>query len=242
MRARGGVAIIIKENIPSTLISIHSRLQVIAVQIMHPIKITICNIYLPEFNWVIDHLKSIVDQLIQAFIFLGDFNSHNPIRGSEHLDQKGRIVEELIDEYNPVLLNTGEGTFLNSRSNTFSHLDISLCSPGRAKNFNWNVISENFFTNHAAIQIQCSTRNIPSFIPGRWQIKRAEPLEMRHAVDKSVEVITNSIICAADHSIPKSSGMLRKLRIPWWNDENHNAVQNGNRALAQFKRPLTVLI
>ncbi|KAG5871910.1 hypothetical protein JTB14_025002 [Gonioctena quinquepunctata] len=128
MRARGGVAIIIKENIPSTVIPIQSRLQVIAVQIMHPIKITICNIYLPEFNWNIDHLKSIIDQLPQPFIFLGDFNSHNPIWGSERLDRRGRIVEEVIDEYNLVLLNTGEGTFLNSRSNTFSHLDLSLCS------------------------------------------------------------------------------------------------------------------
>ncbi|KAG5858410.1 hypothetical protein JTB14_022947 [Gonioctena quinquepunctata] len=138
--------------------------------------------------------------------------------GIERLDRRGRIVEEVIDEYNLVLLNTGEGTFLNSRSNTFSHLDLSLCSPGVAHYFNWNVISEYLFTDHAAIQIQCSTRNIPPSIPGRWQIKRAdwdkfrnhlEPLEMRHTVDESVEVITNSIICAADHSIPKSSGMLK---------------------------------
>ncbi|KAG5886320.1 hypothetical protein JTB14_034783 [Gonioctena quinquepunctata] len=162
--------------------------------------------------------KNILKTTKGELLVTGDFNSHNPIWGSERLDQRGRIVEEVIDEYNLVLLNTGEGPFLNSRSNTFSHLDLSLCSPGVAHYFNWNVISEYSFTDHAAIQIQCSTRNKPPSIPGRWQIKRAdwekfrnhlEPLEMRHTVDESVEVITNSIICAADHSIPKSSGDMK---------------------------------
>lgn len=40
---------------------------------------------------------------------LGDFNSQSPMWGSDHLDQRGRLIEQLIDETNLVVLNTGEG-------------------------------------------------------------------------------------------------------------------------------------
>lgn len=245
LRARGGIAILLKDNIPINNIRIQSRLQVIAVQILYPLKITICNIYLPDIYWNSDDLKDIINQLPTPFIIVGDFNSHNPLWGSDRLDTRGRTIEELINEFDLVLLNTGEGTYFNSRSNTFSRLDLSMCSAGIAHNFRWTVLQEQLFTDHAPIQINCSTRLAPHTIPKRWKIKKANwekfqtqlvPLELKQTTNDSVKEITNNIISAANLSIPKTNGLVKTPRVPWWNEETQNATKEKKRALAIFKR------
>ncbi|KAG5859129.1 hypothetical protein JTB14_035192 [Gonioctena quinquepunctata] len=175
-RARGGVAIFINENSPSTLINLNTRLQAIAIECFLPTEITIYNIYLPDSNWNTDNIREIVEQLPTPFLIVGDFNSHNPIWGSNKKDARGRNIEEIIDEYNLVILNTGEDTFINLRSQSFYAIDLSLCSPILAPNFNW--------------QFHSSLTN----------------LQLTDNVNSSVEYFTNEIINAATNSIPQANG------------------------------------
>lgn len=109
-RARGGVGIFIRDTIPATPIPLQTDMQAIAIQINFPLNFVICNIYLPEFDWNRNELINLIQQLPKPFLLLGDFNSHNPIWGSSNLDTRGRIIEEVINELDLVVLNTGEGT------------------------------------------------------------------------------------------------------------------------------------
>lgn len=128
LRARGGVAIFIQNHLPTRNVPIQSNLQVVAVEIDYPIKMTIANIYLPNFDWSVEDLKNITAQLQTPYLILGDFNAHNPLWGSDNLDRRGRLIEQFLDDENLILLNTGEGTYLNSRSNNFSSIDLTICS------------------------------------------------------------------------------------------------------------------
>ena len=175
LRARGGVAIYVKNNIPAKEIQIQSNLQTISVQIEYPCKITICNIYLPEFDWNINDLTNITSQLPTPYLIIGDFNAHNPVWGSNRIDTRGRIVEQFIDEINAVLLNTGEGTYLNSRSSNFSCIDLSMCSPTLAVRLHWNVPKEHLFTDHHPICIEILNDNIVHTSNIRkWQLHQAD--------------------------------------------------------------------
>ena len=165
LRARGGVAIYTKENIPITPIPVQTELQAVAIRTEFPVKMTICNIYLPNFDWEIQDWRDIVAQLPRPYIIMGDFNAHNPLWGSERLDTRGRIIEDLIDELELIILNTGEGTYLNSRSNSFSAIDLTLCSPEIAHIFEWKRLGGQLYTDHFPILIKCAAPNLQNVSP-----------------------------------------------------------------------------
>lgn len=152
-RAKGGVAIFIKENCQHTFIPLQSQLQAVAIQIDYPFKLTICNLYLLDFTWNIQDLRNLMKQLPKPYMVTGDFNAHNPIWGSNYASPQGRIIQKLIEELNLILLNTGESTYINSRSNTFSAIDLTLCSPQTGHMFSWQTLSDHLFTDHYPIRI-----------------------------------------------------------------------------------------
>lgn len=246
LRARGGTAIFTKYNIPTKEIHIQSELQVVAVQVEYPCKITICNIYLPEFDWNINDLTNIVSQLPTPYLIIGDFNAHNPLWGSNRIDPRGRIIEQFIDDVDAVLLNTGEGTYLNSRSNNFSAIDLTMCSPQLATRLSWNPLNEHFFTDHCPIRIEILTEKITTnYSNKKWRLQQANwtsysdhlqlPLP-EEDVNISVEKFTKAILNTANQYIPMSDGYRPRKCVPWWNEEIRIAIQNKKRALNIFKR------
>ncbi|KAG5880218.1 hypothetical protein JTB14_032577 [Gonioctena quinquepunctata] len=88
LRARAGVAIIIKENIPNRQIVIQSRRQAVAVQVDFPVKLSICSIYLPDGDWDSGDIQEVIVQLPTPVMIVGDFNAHNPLWGSQRMDRK----------------------------------------------------------------------------------------------------------------------------------------------------------
>ncbi|KAG5876142.1 hypothetical protein JTB14_021075 [Gonioctena quinquepunctata] len=106
-RARGGVITFIKENIHFNILPIQTQLQVVAITIQYPIEMTICNLYLPNADWTPRCLRNLLQQLPEPFMIVGDLNVHNPLWGSSRSCPGGRILEEIINDLDLVLLNTG---------------------------------------------------------------------------------------------------------------------------------------
>ncbi len=65
----------------------------------------------------------ISENVSRRSIWCGDFNAYNTLWGSDHTDNNGEIVEELI-ERSLVYLNNGSGTRVNVTRNTVSCLDL----------------------------------------------------------------------------------------------------------------------
>jgi exonuclease III len=92
-RASGGVAIFTDTSYPAQEIPIISHLEVIAIRLKAKENLTICNIYLPNLtNFNLNDIQDIINQLPAPFFLLGDFNSHNSLWGSQHTDDRGRII------------------------------------------------------------------------------------------------------------------------------------------------------
>ncbi|KAG5865406.1 hypothetical protein JTB14_013578 [Gonioctena quinquepunctata] len=195
------------------------------------LEFTICNIYLPDANWNIADLINIADQLPPPYVIVGDFNAHNPIWGSTRIDTRGRIVDNFIDEMNLVILNSGEGTYLNLRSNSLSVIDLAFCSPTLAPSIQWKCLGDHL-TDHFSISIEFASRYITQSIPRKWKLDKANwPLYKENIiqiqtpmddVDRSTRFISDKIIDAAKIAVPQTSGRKGKKTTPWWNDEIAN--------------------
>jgi hypothetical protein len=87
-----------------------TNLEAIAITIHGKETITICNIYLPnQLNFNENDINKIIKQLLPTpYIIISDFNSHNVIWGSILTDPRDKIIENILNDDNITLLNTGE--------------------------------------------------------------------------------------------------------------------------------------
>jgi exonuclease III len=148
----------------------------VAVAITLPyIKITICNIYLPnQKNFTLTDLENITQQLHHSFIIVGDFNSLSSNWGSYKTDTRGKIIEELISQDNLVLLNTGQPTRINPSNGQLSFIDISISNTSLAHKLEWKVLPDIYSSDHIPIQISLTyplNKNDSNY-PQRWKSKK----------------------------------------------------------------------
>lgn len=50
----------------------------------------------PHVPPLIYELERLIGQLPEPFLILGDFNAHNPMRGTDRLDSRGKVIERLL--------------------------------------------------------------------------------------------------------------------------------------------------
>ncbi|GFT08237.1 RNA-directed DNA polymerase from mobile element jockey [Trichonephila clavipes] len=132
-RACGGVALLINHATPCCPVLIRTSIQAVAVQVSIFSTVTICNVYLPT-NAPLNfrELQELIDQLPSPFILLGDFNAHHLLWGCQDVNSRGKVVEKLLTELDLTLLNDGSYTYFHSPTQSFSAIDLSICSPSVA--------------------------------------------------------------------------------------------------------------
>ena len=87
-RALGGTSILINNKIPQSRIQLDTNLQAAVASATLHHTITICSIYIPLHNQIIDtELDQLLQQLPRPFILIGDFNSHNIIWGCKEINK-----------------------------------------------------------------------------------------------------------------------------------------------------------
>ena len=170
----GGAAIIVKNSLQHSKIALNTNLQAVALSVILDKRITVCSLYLPPhlvFN--IRDVQSLINQLPTPFLLLGDFNAHNPLWGGRILDNKGKIIGDLIDTNDIALYNDGSMTFHNIHNNIFSALDLSISSSSIHLDFNWSVNEYLNGSDHFPIHLKYA-QNAPSEFPPKWKVEDAD--------------------------------------------------------------------
>ena len=242
-RTKGGVAIMLKDSLPVSSIPLITQLQAVAVRISFPLPVTICSIYLPDFNWTLQDLECLVKQLPEPFFLLGDFNSHNQLWGSNVTNVRGKIIETFLENSNLLFLNKGQPTFC--RSHTFSSIDLSLCSSKLACRFSWSVLDSLYNSDHFPLEIKSILPSTTGSYPVRWNLKSANwdvyqnnfsNPTISSDINQSVQNFTECILRAAKVAIPKTSGKSRPCSVPWWNKELENIINDKKKAFYKFRK------
>ncbi|GFW75431.1 probable RNA-directed DNA polymerase from transposon X-element [Trichonephila clavipes] len=249
-RACGGVALLIKHATPFSPVLIHTSLQAVAVQVSIFSTVTICNVYLPP-NVPLNfrELQELIDQLPSPIILLGDFNAHHLLWGCQDVNSRGKVVEKLLTELDLTLLNDGSNTYFHSPTQSFSAIDLSICSPSLLLNLTWSVLDNPLGSDHFpvvisyATPIACATICQPQwkFDQADWETFRTqaditEDMVSSGSIDEAVCLVTSCILSAANNAIPQPSSRLPRFPKPWWNKECQMAKKDQNKAWNRFRR------
>lgn len=243
------MALLIAQDYPCAPINLQTDLQAVAAKVHIRSTITICSLYLPPSVAINQNsLNNLISQLPKPFIILGDMNGHNPLWGSPNINYRGKQIEQLIQDHNLSLLNTNEITYFHSPNRTYHHLDLAICSPQLYPLWNLQVDADLHNSDHFPVILtdvthvnpnQCIPRYI--FDSADWNLFRSlakitRDMVENTTIDEAVELITNTIIHAADSSMRKSFGSYRRQTKPWWNQDCQNAYKSQRRAWNVFKR------
>ena len=145
-------------------------LQGVALTVVLDKQITVCSIYLPPCAAFTNaDIQSLLDQLPSPFLLLDDFSACNPLWGGNILDNEGKIIEDIINDNNVVLLNDGTMTFHNLCFNSYSAIDLSICSSDVALDFNWSGSEYLNGSDHFPIHLKFA-RNVPTEMPPKWKL------------------------------------------------------------------------
>ena len=107
MHGHGGVCILVKDKFIHSQVQFQADLQAVAVCITINNKTyTVASVYVPP-SGTLNELA--FDRMINSFssryLILGDFNGHSHLWGANQENERGKIVEKLIDRHNLILLN-----------------------------------------------------------------------------------------------------------------------------------------
>ncbi|KAG5858204.1 hypothetical protein JTB14_015259 [Gonioctena quinquepunctata] len=207
----------------------NNNIQAVAVQVDFPYKMTICNIYLSEYNWTLNDSIELVEQLPTPYLLPGDFNAHNQLWRSIRVDARGRVVKQFINDMGLVIMNNGDGIFFNSRSNNISAIDLTICSAEIAADFLWSSLSHHNGTDHFPVAIECADRLMNQNVPQRWRSEQANWTQYQDAlstfqlpygtIDDTVKPFSDAILLATEKTVPQTGRTRRNKNVPWWNEE-----------------------
>lgn len=247
-RARGGVLTLVRSQFVSRSLNVDTQLQAVVIELLYPFKFTLCNIYLPPNEQIqYDDLAKLITQLPEPYIILGDFNAHHYVWGSKINSNRGKIIENLITNFDLNILNDGRGTRLNPSNGNETCIDLAICSASLSTLFSWNVHDDACNSDHYPIFIKpLNTRVVDEKRP-HWILKTADWDKFSLLVefddsffDKPIDDqnshIVETIINAANQTIRKSSGKVGQKSVPWWNNTISQAVKDRKHSLNFFKK------
>ena len=245
-----GAAILIHNSIHHEQIHLHTTLQAVAITIFLNKLYTICSLYIPHHNVQRNEIEELVDQLPRPFVIQGDFNARSRLWGDTEENARGRMLEDIILNNDIVISNNGQPTHYHSQSNTYSVIDLALCSSDCCLDFCYKVVDSLHGSDHfpALLELhetQDITR-VPSFNTERadWALFRTLTATQGgnniDDINQLTDYVTDCALAAANAAIQRKSGNMRRPPMPWWNAECERVKRERIRAERAVRRNHTV--
>jgi len=142
----------IKSGLSYSINDLSSNIEALTAQIvLKGRRLTIVNMYVPpNSEFIAEEYRNLISK--PNSLIVGDFNSYSPLWGANKTDQRGKALEDLIEQYNLCILNNGQGTHIKHRGG-LSPIDLSLASNNLALKCNWRVSSDSLGSDHYPILI-----------------------------------------------------------------------------------------
>lgn len=239
-----GVALGIVKHVPHQFIDLQSPLQAVAARVEWPVKATFASIYICREDGtteIEDKLDKLAEQLPEPVVLLGDFNAHSELWGGEHIDQRGRAIEELLGKHNWIVLNDGKHTRIDPRNGRTSAIDLSIVSNSIATEFVWTVDVDTRESDHFPLLLHSvdHTRSDRTRRP-RWIYERADWRRFGEEIEKStirnVQELEEAIVGAAETCIPRTSSKVGRKAVHWWTKEVEEAVKTRRKKLRKLRK------
>lgn len=241
----GGSAIFLHQDYSYSNINlptVSNSTQVVATRVVS-LDIVLVSIYIaptiakPD---LVSDLKNIFSALrpYNKVIVGGDFNAHHQEWGNDYNDAKGQIVMNLINEFDVILLNNKEKTFIPAQLNKRpSAIDLTLCSPNILAECEWKTLDYGIGSHHLIIQINY---NINSTVKTKYFYNYKKIKQQLQQIDLpndiNIEHFQNIV-----SDIHKNNRFKNKHKPKyWWNEEINQAWLEKKEARAKFNRQSSI--
>ncbi len=136
--------------------------------------ITVVSVYfLLSNNVAFDAFRNLLSQLTPPLLIIGDLNCRHTLWGDSIITSLGRSHEQFLSSTDLLLLSSNHPTHFDTRTHTFSFLDLSLCSPSLNLCFHWSVMDQFLASDHFPILLSHTFYN-PLPNPPRCRFDRAD--------------------------------------------------------------------
>ncbi len=201
-------------------------------------KLVVIHFYNPCRKLELNRLEEIEGISKGSIVWCGDFNAHNTLWGSDKTNYSDHVVEELLNKKHLVCINDGRNTRLYVNTGKESVLDLTIVTSTLVPMCDWHVYQINVAT------IQTTERIGGKWIFGKanWENVMIESDKHLHQISDNMNTeiinskIRQGIILAAACSIPKTTGRMKKKRVPWWDDKCKQAIKSRKKAFKLVKR------
>ena len=242
----GGTAIYIKSNIPYTQSffskELDSDIEYTSIIIdFFQTNLTITSMYIrPQAHINLEKLSNI--KLSKNHLIMGDLNAKHSLWGSPTHDARGNILSNFMEDKNLICVNNGEGTRLGN-SGQLSHLDIVLATPNISSKIQFQVLSDNWGSDHYPLKIslffQPNTIELKNIT--KWNFKKADwnnfnitfetiiktsigPNEHILCLDEYQQEFRDAILNSAKLNIPIQTHCKKHKYSPYWNKQCSEAI------------------
>ena len=248
----GGTAIYIKSCIPYSQhyfrTDLDSQIEYTSItMLLNNHDITITSMYIsPQAK--INYEQFSLINMTDRHIIMGDLNGKHQLWGSPVNNLRGKIIYKFMEENNLVCINNGEGTRIGNLGQ-LSHLDIVLTTTQYHINTHFEVLSQNWGSDHYPLKINLDhnplTINLQktltmNFNKTNWikytnitdkQIEtRINPVKDTITIDELQETLTEIIIDAATTSTPIRTNTEKHKYSPFWNSSCDTAIKNRRKS------------
>ena len=151
-----------------------------------------------------------------------------------------------------VYINNGSGTRMNTHTGKTTCIDITLTSKTIAAKCSWQVLEDNWSSDHFPILIEYKNTCFQTsykYTP-RWSYKQAnwekfqdscnelisEPDQTTN-IDEIYDMLMVQLNNACNTAIPQTKPHKKnKIPTPWWNEACHQAIQQKKEALKRLRK------
>ena len=245
------VAILIHNKVSFQPIQLNTELQAVAVRLHLDKSYTICSLYLPHIPANKTEIEQLIAQLPPPYLILGDMNAKSTLWNMPNTDERGAIFENILLQQRISLLNDGSPTHYHVQTDSYSTIDLSLCSSDILQDFKYNVLEYRYGSDHFPIKLDLYENNNLIDTCDRFNIEKANWSEFRELtqtnikvenfnnIDNLIATIVAIIITAATASIPTKTGGKGRPTVPWFNDDCKKAIKERRKAERNLKRRYT---
>ena len=163
INGHGGVCILVKNNFIHSQVQFQADLQAVAVCITINNKTyTVASVYVAPSETLNElAFGRMIKSFSSCYLVLGDFNDHSYLWGANQENERGKVVEHLIDSDNLILLNYCVHTRFDTYHQTSSLPDLCLCHPSIYMDVACEILSDRLGSDHH-----------PIIVTAKWDILR----------------------------------------------------------------------
>lgn len=247
--AHGGVAIMIKDNVGYEEINLNTNLQVVAIKVLFPQKMTIAAIYIPPNLSTIPteaELDELADQLPNPFMLIGDVNSRHVNLLSPYTNSFGNLIMNFVYNNDLAIINDDKETRVGTHGEG-AMIDLVMVTGELTATFEVETTEDFYGSDHKLIKVNTVQKLIEirepnyNYNKAEWK-KFAENTKLNEInIEDNIENINTKmktkIINAADISIPKFCPKFNSERCKaWWSKEINKEYKIMNQLNREMRR------